>query len=46
MKKNVIFFLFGTVSPQIKKQKTVTYVRGQCLMNMCTKFQVDIFKNG
>ena len=22
------------------------YVRRQCLMNMCTKFQVDIFKNG
>ena len=27
-------------------QNTVQYVRGQWLINMCTKFQVDIFKNG
>ena len=42
-----ILFLFMSVSPQIKIfKKTVTYVRGQCLVNMCTKFQVNIFKNG
>ena len=41
------FFLFETVSPQIKIfKKNITYLRGQCLMNMCTRFQVDIFKNG
>ena len=38
-------FSFRDSFPQIKTfKKTVTYVRGQCLMNMCTKFQVDIFK--
>ena len=32
--------------PNFFLQKTVQYVRGQWLTNMCTKFQVDIFKNG
>ena len=27
-------------------KKTVQYVRGQWLIIMCTKFQVDNFKNG
>ena len=41
------FFLFQNFPPQNQKfQKTVPYVRGQWLMNMYTKFQVDIFKNG
>ena len=49
--KKCPFFLFETVSPPNQNfQKNVTYVRGSwisiwiCLMNMCTKFQVDIFK--
>ena len=42
-----IFFLFQNFSLQNQNfQKTVQYVRGQWLMNMCIKFQVDIFKNG
>ena len=41
------FFLFQNFPPQNQNfQKTGQYVRGQRLMNMCTKFQVDIFKNG
>ena len=41
------FFLFQNFHPQNQNfQKTGQYVRGQWLMNMCTKFQVDIFKNG
>ena len=41
------FFSFRDSFPQNQNfQKTVTHVRGQCLMNVCTKFQVDIFKNG
>ena len=46
-KKMSTFFSFqDSFPPHQNFQKTVTYVRGQCLMNMCTKFQVDIFKNG
>ena len=45
-KRSNFFFLFETVSTNQNIQKTVTYVRGQCLMNMCTQFQADIFKNG
>ena len=42
-----IFFPFSKFSPSKSKfSKTILYVRGQCLMNMCTQFQVDIFKNG
>ena len=42
-----IFFLFQNFPPQNQNfQKTVLYVRVQWLMNMYTKFQVDIFKNG
>ena len=34
------FFSFrNSFPPNQNFQKTVTYVRGQCLMNMCTKFQ-------
>ena len=41
------FFLFQNFPPQNQNfQKTGQYVRAQWLMNMCTKFQVDIFKNG
>ena len=41
------FFYFSKFPPQNQNfQKTGQYVRGQWLMNMCTKFQVDIFKNG
>ena len=42
------FFLFQNFFPPQNQnfQKTVQYVRGKWLMNMCTKFQVDIFKNG
>ena len=46
-KKMSNFFSFqDSFPPNQKFQKTVRYVRGQCFMNMCTKFQVDIFKNG
>ena len=45
--KKVHFFSFqNSFPPNQNFQKTVTYVRGKCLMNMCTIFQVDIFKNG
>ena len=44
-KKCPFFFLFEAVSPKSKFLKTVTNVRELCLMNMCTKYQVDIFKN-
>ena len=41
------FFLFQNFPPQNQNfQKNGQYVRGQWLMNMCTKFQVDILKNG
>ena len=41
------FFSFRKSFPSDQNfKKNVTYVRGQFLMNMCTKFQVDIFKNG
>ena len=44
IEKMSIFFLFESF-PQVKIfKKNVTYVRGQCLMNMCTQFQVDILK--
>ena len=46
-KKNVQFDFFSKkFTPNQNFQKTVTYVGGQCLMNMCTQLQVDIFKNG
>ena len=39
------FFSFSKCSPQNQNfQKTGQHVRGQWLMNMCTQFQVDIFK--
>ena len=39
------FYFFSKFPPQNTNfQKTVQYVRGQWLMNMCTKFQVDFFK--
>ena len=42
-----IFFSFSKFLPSNQNfQKNGEYVRGQLLMNMCTKFQVDIFKNG
>ena len=40
-------FFFSKKFPSKSKLSTiknVKYVRGQCLMNICTKFQVDIFK--
>ena len=41
------FFLFQNFPPQNQNfQKTVQHVRWQCLVNMSTKCQVDIFKNG
>ena len=42
------FFFFLKISPLKIKifKKTGQHVRGQWLINMCTKFQVDIFKNG
>ena len=41
------FFFFFKFSPSKSKfSKNVQYVRGQWLMNMSTKFQVDIFKTG
>ena len=40
------FFLQNFHSKNQTVQKTVQYVRGQWLINMCTKFQDDIFKNG
>ena len=43
-KCSTIVFLFQNFPPQNQNfQKTGQYVRGQWLMNMCTKFQVDIF---
>ena len=40
-----IFFFFQDFPPQNQNfQKAVQHVRGQWLMNMCTKFQVDVFK--
>ena len=39
-----VFKIFTLINQNF--QKTGQYVRGQWLMNMCTKFQVDIFKNG
>ena len=45
--KKCQFFSFqDSFPPNQNFQKNVSYVRRQCLMNMCTKFQVDIFKNG
>ena len=42
---NIFFFLFQNFPPQNQNfQKTVKYVRGQWLINMCTKFKVDILK--
>ena len=43
--KMSIFFFSRQFPPNQNLQKNITYVRGQCLMNMCTKFYVDIFKN-
>ena len=41
-----IFFSFQNFPPQNQNfQKTVLYVRGKWLINMYTKFQVDIFEN-
>ena len=41
------FFLFKIVPPQNQHfQKTAQHVRWKRLMNRCTKFQADIFKNG
>ena len=41
------FFSFSKFSPSKSKfSKTGYYVRGQWLMDKCTKCQVDIFKNG
>ena len=41
------YFAFSKIPLQNQNfPKIVSYVRGQWLMNMCTKFQVDIFKNG
>ena len=41
------FFAFSKFSlSKSNFQKTVLCVRGQWLMNTCTKFQADIFKNG
>ena len=41
------FFLCQNFPPQNQNfQKTVQNVRGQWLMNTCTKIQFDIFKNG
>ena len=38
---STFFFLFQNFPPQYQNfPKTVTYVRGQCLMNICTKCQV------
>ena len=41
-----IFFQKKKIPSKQNFQQTVYYVRGQWLMNMCTKFQVDTFKNG
>ena len=43
-KKMSIFFFSKQFNQNFPKN--VTYVREQCLMNICTQFQVDIFKNG
>ena len=44
-RKKCPFFSFQDIFPPNQNfQKTVTYVRRQCLMKMCTKCQVDIFK--
>ena len=44
--KRSIFLFLIQFPPNQNFQKTVINVRGLCLMNMCTQFQVDIFKNG
>ena len=41
-----IYFFRDSFPQNQNFQKTATYVKSQCLMNMRTNFQVDIFKNG
>ena len=44
---NNFFFFFKIFPLKIKIFKKTYYIlEGQWLMNMCTTFQVDIFKNG
>ena len=45
---NILFLFFKIFPFKIKmfKKTYLQYVRGEWLMNMCTQFQVDIFKNG
>ena len=40
------FFKIVTLKTILSPKKNLLYVRGQWLINMCAKFQVDIFING